>query len=374
MKKTLTVCICLSFFFLMTGCSPGELLEEYFLTETSDTQITEPQKRIYIDEISGTLLDFTGSHLSLQKDDTLYFFDVSQASLECKNGMIIGDEISIIYEGQMEKTDTSTVKALKVTDVYHRKTELKERTAHGKIQSLTPNTITIMSKSGKTATYPITGTEQYYKNGVAQNAWVYLHFKGTFQKQENDTSGESSEDVSVLNAEQLKVLTISDTEPFQTPKVSEKNSKLKATIKDLQTNRLLLSVDSSDKLWELDISSIPCYFPGGTAPGSQVTITYKGTFQEETFDGISVLSIRGEDLKMLKEHHISSTVSGEILAWTANTVTLRTTDGAQITCKTSEASNLSSGFFIGHNICITFHPLESKTSNIYHAICIEDAV
>ena len=105
-----------------------------------------------------------------------------------------------------------------------------------------------------------------------------------------------------------------------------------------------------------------------------MTITYKGTFQEETFDGISVLSIRGEDLKMLKEHHISSTVSGEILAWTANTVTLRTTDGAQITCQTSEASNLSSGFFIGHNICITFHPLESKTSNIYHAICIEDAV
>ena len=32
--------------------------------------------------------------------------------------------------------------------------------------SLTSNTITIKSKKGKTATYPITGTKQYYQNGI----------------------------------------------------------------------------------------------------------------------------------------------------------------------------------------------------------------
>ena len=44
-----------------------------------------------------------------------------------------------------------------------KKNKLKKRTAHGQVISLTSNTITIKSKKGKTATYPITGTKQYYQ-------------------------------------------------------------------------------------------------------------------------------------------------------------------------------------------------------------------
>lgn len=366
MKKKLAVCICISLLFTATGCSPGKLMDQYILKENQNTQNAVWQERVYIDEIDGTLLDFTGSHLSLKNEDSIYFFDVSEASLECANGMITGDEISVIYEGQLEDQDTSSVKALKVTNVYHRKTALKERTAHGKIQNLTPNTITILSKSGKTATYPITGSEQYYKNGVAPNQWVYLHFKGNFQ--ETDTGK-----ASVLDASQLKVLTISDTEPFRAPQASQKNSKLNAVIQDLQLNILKVSVDSTDKILELDLSSIPCYFKGGAAPGSSVTITYKGDFNGESLDGISILSIRGEDPDTLKEHNISFTVTGEILSCTANTVTIRTTDGAKITCSTENALNHSSGLISGHNIRITFHPTFSKTSNILTALRIEDA-
>ena len=75
--------------------------------------------------------------------DRTYTFDVSQATLECSDGMISGDEISVIYEGQLSDTDsdTSTVKALKVVDEFHKTEELKDRTAHCAIVSLTPNTI-----------------------------------------------------------------------------------------------------------------------------------------------------------------------------------------------------------------------------------------
>ena len=127
-----------------------------------------------MDEVTGMLQDFTGSQLTLKTEEQTYTFDVSQATLECSDGMISGDEISVIYEGQLSDTgsDTSTVKALKVVDEFHKTEELKDRTAHCAIVSLTPNTITIKAKNGKTATYPITGTQQYYQNGIAAGNWV----------------------------------------------------------------------------------------------------------------------------------------------------------------------------------------------------------
>ena len=45
--------------------------------------------------------------------------------------MITGDEISVIYEGQLSNTDTSTVKALKVVDEFHKKNKLKNHTTRG---------------------------------------------------------------------------------------------------------------------------------------------------------------------------------------------------------------------------------------------------
>lgn len=60
--------------------------------------------------------------------------------------MITGDEISVIYEGQLSNTDTSTVKALKVVDEFHKKNKLKNHTTRGKVMALTPNTITIKNK------------------------------------------------------------------------------------------------------------------------------------------------------------------------------------------------------------------------------------
>ena len=124
--------------------------------------------------------------------------------------MITGDEISVIYEGQLASDDTSTVKALKVVDDFHKKNQLETRKAYGEVQSLTPNTITIKNKKGKTATYPITGTEQYYQNGIHTGTWVYIYFKGKFTSN-SDQAG------TTLNASHLKVLSISDIDPLTLP-------------------------------------------------------------------------------------------------------------------------------------------------------------
>ena len=220
MKKLLAACVCAGLSFSFAGCSPETILEQFTstgdtsvreLTSSSDTTTeTETKDRIYMDELSGTLQDFSGSQLILNTDSASYVFNVSNATLECKGGMITGDEISIIYEGQLSGTDTGSVHVLKVVDEFHKKNKLKKRTAHGQVISLTSNTITIKSKKGKTATYPITGTKQYYQNGIKAGDWVYLTFKGKFPDTSNDSSAS-------LNASHLKVLSISDLKDLEIP-------------------------------------------------------------------------------------------------------------------------------------------------------------
>ena len=390
MKKLLAVCACTVLSLSLSGCSLGTVLEQ--ITSTGDVSVeepsspesaaTEPKSRVYMDEISGTLQDFSGSQLILNKGEASYVFNLSGATLECKDGMITGDEISVIYEGQLSGTDTSTVQTLKVVDEFHHKSKLKKRTAHGQVLSLTANTITLKSKKGKTATYPITGTEQYYQNGIKEGDWVYLHFKGKFP----DTSQDSS---ASLNASHLKVLGISDLEtivipdptptpppnPEETPEeAAGKEQQFLATIQGVNLNILQILPAGSSTVQNLDMSSIPVYFKGGIAPGSHVNVTYKGVLQPDTLEGIQILAVTGEDPDTIDDKHISFTVTGVITGSTANTITVQTDDGAVDTFRTEELRNSSEASLeYGDYVQITFHPSKSKASNIYTAVQIQNA-
>lgn len=392
MKKLLAACVCAGLSFSIAGCSPGTVLEQFTstgdtsvreLTSSSDTTTTtEAKDRVYMDELSGTLQDFSGSQLILNTDSASYVFNVSNATLECKGGMITGDEISIIYEGQLSGTDTSSVHVLKVVDEYHKKNKLKKRTAHGQVISLTSNTITIKSKKGKTATYPITGTEQYYQNGIKVGNWVYLTFKGKFP----DTSDDAS---ASLNASHLKVLSISDLENLQIPdptptpapnvtltpeQIANTEKQFLATIQGVNANILQILPAGSDTTFNLDMSAIPAYFKGGIAPGSHVNVTYIGDLQTDPFEAVRIIAVTGEDPDTIDNKHISFTASGTIIGSTANTITLQTDDGAVDTFRIENAENLTEGGMeYGDYVLITFHPSRSKSSNIYTAVNVQDS-
>ena len=381
-------CVLLS----LSGCTASDLITDYISNSQSATDTSQeaaqessqtPKQRVYMDEIKGTLQDFTGTTLTVTSQEQTYIFDLSDATLECEDGMITGDEISVIYEGQLSNDDTSTVKALKVVDDFHKKNQLEVRKAYGEVQSLTPNTITIKNKKRKTATYPITGTEQYYQNGIRTGVWVYIYFKGKFASSE-DGQGSS------LNASHLKVLSISDIDPLTLPEPtptpdptqesadgSEKEQQLHAAIQNISTNTLTVlpsGANASEGSLNVDLSQIPVYFKGGTAPGSYVTINYKGQYQGNSLNGITVTSVTGDDPASLSSRNLSYTVSGTIVGHTANTVSLQTGDGAVITCFTEGARDTStSNMEPGASIRITFDPTKSKESNIYTSIKIQDA-
>lgn len=387
MKKLICLCLCICCTVTAAGCTAGDLVEKYIYHQDPDTasENVSDKPRIYMDEVTGMLQDFTGSQLTLKTEEQTYTFDVSQATLECSDGMISGDEISVIYEGQLSDTgsDTSTVKALKVVDEFHKTEELKDRTAHCAIVSLTPNTITIKAKNGKTATYPITGTQQYYQNGIAAGNWVYVHFKGKFGKSGDDASN-------VLDASHVKVVSISDIDPIQlpdptpTPEPSDDQTEpdpstvskqFRGVIQSISNNVLQVLPNTSSTSVNLDLSQMPCYFPGGIAPGSGVSVYYTGEdFSGESLEGLSVSSVSGDNPDNMSQHQMNFTVSGTILGTTANTVTIQTGDGAVVTCLTENAQNTStSGLALGAGINITFDPALSRESNIYTSIKIQDA-
>lgn len=376
MKKIIAACICICFTFSMTGCSLGTMIDRFVSAGDSSVEETAPDKsRVYMDEIHGTLQDFTGSQITILSDEIPYSFDISDASLECEDGLISGDEISIIYEGQLDDTDTSAVKALKVVDVYHNSTPLKEHSAQGTVLSLTFNTITVKTPKGKTITFPITGTKQYYQNGFQNGSTAYIHYKGKV------LSSNQGNTVS-YDASQLKVLSVSDIDPLNVPSPTPtpepptdavQEQKMFCVITGINQNLLQTRTEGSDTSLQFDMSAVPCYFPGGISEGSHATIIYTGEFNGTTLDGLTILGITGENPASEKESRISFQVTGSIIGKTSNTISILTGDGAIVTFYTNQALNASSGGFeLNHGVRITYNPAASSTSNIFSCLKIED--
>ena len=383
MKKWLLLLICSLFGVSLSGCSLQNVVESVSPSREETPQDIHPDStRVYMDEIQGTLQTFTGNKLTLTSSSQDYTFDVSQATLESVDGMVRGDSISVIYEGQLSGTDTSTVRTLKVVDDYHDMDSLKERTTHGQVQELTTNSITIKSKGGKAATFPITGTEQYYQNGIKAGDWVYLTFKGKFPDISNDSSAS-------LNASHLKVLSISDLKDLEIPdptptpdpkltqtpeQIENKEKQLLATVQGVNLNILRILPAGSDTSFNLDMSAIPAYFKGGIAPGSHVNVTYIGNLETTSLEEVRIIAVTGEDPDTINDKHISFTVTGTIIGSTANTITVQTDDSAIDTFRTENAQDLTAGGMeYGDYVCVTFHPSKSKSSNIYTAIKVQDA-
>ena len=108
--------------------------------------------------------------------------------------------------------------------------------------------------------------------------------------------------------------------------------------------------------------------------GSVVSVSYTGEFNGRTLEGITVTAVTGDVPEELSLRNLSYTVSGEITGSTSNTITVLTTDGVSLTFHTDEADNTSTGGLLtGSSVKITYNPADSRDSNIYNSLKIEDA-
>ena len=66
--------------------------------------------------MTGTLTKYTGSEISIETDEgqKLSFEDCSSTEVECINGIIPGNEVTLIYVGGIDGTDTSNVRVRRI--------------------------------------------------------------------------------------------------------------------------------------------------------------------------------------------------------------------------------------------------------------------
>ena len=82
MKKLSAALLCTTLLFAVSGCISPETSDGPVSSDKPEIQTDTAQNpRVYMDEIRGTVKDFTGSRLTLcQKSDT-YSFDIDRKSV-----------------------------------------------------------------------------------------------------------------------------------------------------------------------------------------------------------------------------------------------------------------------------------------------------
>ena len=410
-------------FFLLSlacGCSPEEVVSRVRLSggqEASDNET--PKQRVYMDKVTGTLQGFDGSNVTISASNGAYTFDVSEATVECSRGMISGDEISVIYEGQLNGSDTSGVQALKIVDELHAEDAMKEQTIQGFLTGLTENTVTFRDAEDRIYRCTGMGARIYFAGGMAAEMPVTVHYLGMLPEAEAGSG-------TAVSAPLVKIISVSDTEPLAVPdlskvmitqtvnqdeaagetgeqsgnagspdaadpeagspdaggkpagSVNQKKTvsvpvtsfpKIRGSLRGINMNlvRVLPSGASGDV--QADISGIPIWFPGGTTEGIGFDIYYDGEILDQsTLAGAKLLYAVGDDPTGIRKEKLATVISGVVIGHTADTVTLRTSDEAVVYLRPAASSQGDQvSCEVGDEIRVTVNPTAGGTTNILEA-------
>ena len=105
MKKFLSLLAALSILLSFSACS-----------EKNSREKEEAELDAVSSSMTGTLTSYTGSEVSIETEDgqKLSFEDCSSAEIQCINGIIPGNEVTLVYVGGIDGTDTSNVRVRRI--------------------------------------------------------------------------------------------------------------------------------------------------------------------------------------------------------------------------------------------------------------------
>lgn len=358
--------------------------------------------------VDGTIRSFTGGYLSiLDEKGDLQGFDLGDAELACKNGIIAGEEVTLEYVSEEDElTHEEVPRLLKVSDRKDAR-KLEEETMSGTVLDASPNTLTIqgIGDNGRDIiTFFTVGTEFHCENGIGPDDAVVLTYRGDLQGS---------------NARNVKVLSVTDAAPSETIVPSEtavpegedtadaaekadeisagelpaeadgtaeetaadepKGKKKETTGSIVRVDGTILVAelaDEPDEEREFDLTDAKIDLRYGLLEGSEVILTYvesAGEDAKESADGTSamipLLSLADVDPEVVNESTGGFTITGTVMATGLSTMTVTSDDGAQITCTTedTEIADDSAGFLReGAYVVVVIEP--DSNSNVYRAL------
>lgn len=351
--------------YLLSLLAAGSLLSSCSLLpkpspapEAADmASVTQPVKeRVYMDECLATALNFDGQNLRVLIGQTSYILDMRTVSLDFPEGLAAGQEISLIFNGKLEGSDPLSATLLKAAEVIHPKNGLKEQVFSGTLDEMTESTLTLTGSDGRHIRFTTAGVPQYYASGIRPGMTVYVHYFGQLP----DDPGDGSVAVSRL----LRILHISDTEPYTPPVIaptstpspltpqhdreaSQGHSARSGTLVAISGQGASFRVDGQDEPLSVSLSGGAVFFPTGTFLGQTVRVTSLPSPQEtsssqEASSLQAAVSLTGEDVQTHWAVPSGAYLSGIVTGTSANTLTLIDENGAYVTFNTNGMQDLSS--------------------------------
>lgn len=364
MRKKIWLLSCI-FTILLCGCGNSEqtsAARNPQVTEAAETETAKPtptEKQETVGEVTGEILNFTGSILSLmvEGEEDSVDFEIGDGKLKCQNGILAGEAVVVSYEGEWKQGDMTRAKVLEVSDAPGRE-EMETSVIAGQIQAVTNNTLTIQPEENNSIIFITTGAKYELVKGLALGNWVEVSYKGQMV-------GSS--------AKNLKVLSVTDKNNLEETEEevdSENTQEMKATLVSVE-NDILTVQDCEGEKYQFSAENAALSLQYGVLEDSEVILTYTGEASADA-SSAELKSIVDEDPKVVNEETGGFSVTGTVMVCGNNVITLMSNDGAQITCTIENAQiDLSREPDLGDYVKVIIKP--NKKSNVYEALKIAGA-
>lgn len=362
MRKRIWLLSCI-FTILLCGCGNSEqtsAAQNPHVTEAAEIETATPtptEKQETVGEVTGEILNFTGSILSLkvEGEDNSVDFEIGDGKLRCQNGILAGEKVVVSYEGEWKQGDMAQAKVLEVSDAPGRE-ELEETVVSGQIQAVTNNTLTIATEENNSIIFITAGAQYELVQGIALDNWVDVSYKGQML-------GSS--------AKNLKVLSVTDQNYLEEEEAfSEETQEMEATLLSVQ-NEILTVQDCEGEQYQFSAEHAALSLRYGVLEDSEVILTYTGEASADVSSS-ELKSVVDKDPKVVNEETGGFSVTGTVMVCGNNVITLMSNDGAQITCAIENAQiDLAKEPDLGDYVKVIVKP--NKKSNVYEALKIASA-
>ncbi|MEG1822398.1 MAG: hypothetical protein RR233_05725 [Clostridiales bacterium] len=240
--------------------------------------------------VTGTVKAYNGDALTLSVGDNLELtFDVKKAEIQCVNGIETGNEVTVVYTGKLDGTDTSDTKVLKISDSDTNKNEKKKKidpvadntleSIEGKVVDASMNTLAMKTADGTELVFTTTYAELHYKNGILVGNDVIVKYKGKIDG--TDTS-------------KVNVVSVYD---FAANVVHEVKSDVHNIVGIVTeaANQSITIKDENGDVFTFNTDKAKKYVKNGIEIGNTVTIKYQGSLTTANSIKLKVISITDGD-------------------------------------------------------------------------------
>ena len=319
-------------------------------------------------EVAGNLVYIGENTITIQLNDgTQLTFNSTNCEHDFKNGLKEGNWVSVNYLGELNGSDASGVKVLKITDdddnaVIQEVKESMQIEARDETVYCTANS-GVNIRASYSSDAKILGAlakgQSIHRSGVCANGWSRVTYNGEDAYIYGDYLSTTAPATPAPTTAPAPTAT-----PAPAPAAPEEHT-ISGSVVEASMNTISVAPDGYTDIYTFDVSDATHHYANGIQTGNRVTITYTGDISNAI---VSLVVDEDENATS------GSQYTGTVLGATMNTITIQTDDGAQITFDKEDAQSNVSSILEGDRICVTADPSMSEPdSNILFAAVIDPA-